>query len=245
MPTLKDYLGCLVKDINYARVIADVESANIAKMYAEHDLLKYFSIPRMKIQDTELTIPIAIDELEQSAEKDYQPINNTDFYAKTYAEIKNVFKISSFNREVSTPLRKLILSHIDTLEKTLKSDADIKTSLFAYCKNVSESTIKILSSNEPGRPVYEKAVSDHSAADEEQIRDVLTNQLAKYLEGEIKAREFTGKIENARVTVESDKLREKRPESLMYIKLKITEESMEWQTIEDAEGNIVKKLAVE
>lgn len=245
MPTLKDYLGCLVKDINYARVIADVESANIAKMYSEHDLLKYFSIPRMKILDTELTIPIAIDELEQSAEKDYQPIDNTDFYAKTYGEIKNVFKTSSFNREVSTPLRKLILSHIDTLEKRLKSDGDTKTSLYDYCKSVSESTTKILSSSEPGRPVYEKAMGEHSVSDEDQIREILTGQLAKYLEGEIKAREFTGKIENARVTVESDKLREKRPESLMYIKLKITEESMEWQTIEDGEGNIVKKLSVE
>ena len=44
MAVLKDYLGSLIRDITYSRVIADQESANIAKMYETDDLLKYFSI---------------------------------------------------------------------------------------------------------------------------------------------------------------------------------------------------------
>ena len=244
MPTLKDYLGSLVKDLNYARVIADVESANIAKMYAEHDLLKHFSIPRMKIQDTELTIPVAIDELEKSVETDYQPIDNKRFYTKTYAEIKNVFKVSSFNREVSTALRKAIFAQIDTLEKSVKSGADIRTSLNDFSESISEISINAIKSDKQERAVFEKALKFHDINDD-QIREKLVENLAKYLQPEIKPREMTGKIENAKVTVESDKLKEKRPETLLYIKLRITEESMEWQTFEDAEGNIVSKLMVE
>lgn len=244
MPTLKDYLGSLIKDINHARVIADVESANIAKMYAEHDILKHFSIPRMKIQDTELTIPIAIDELESSVEKDYQPIDNTTFYAKTYAEIKNVFKVSSFSRELSTSLRKSIYLQIDSLEKTIKSGADIKTSLDGFCETVSDIAIKTIRSDKKGRVVFNEALKYYKI-DDDQFKEKLVTNLAKYLQPEIKSREITGGIENAKVTVESDKLKDKKPESLLYIKMKITEESMEWQTMEDADGNVVSKLMVE
>lgn len=244
MPTLKDYLGSLVKDLNYARVIADVESANIAKMYAEHDLLKHFSIPRMKIQDTEFTIPVAIDELEKSVETDYQPIDNKHFYTKTYAEIKNVFKVSSFNREISTALRKAIFAQIDTLEKSVKSGADIRTSLNDFSESISDISIKAIKSDKQARAVFERALKFQDINDD-QIREKLVENLAKYLQPEIKPREMTGKIENAKVTVESDKLKDKKPETLLYIKLKITEESMEWQTIEDAEGNIISKLMVE
>ena len=244
MPTLKDYLGSLIKDINHARVIADVESANIAKMYAEHDILKHFSIPRMKIQDTELTIPVAIDELESFVEKDYKPIDNTIFYAKTYAEIKTIFKVSSFSRELSASLKKSIYLQIDSLEKTIKSGANIKISLDGFCKNVSDITIETMKQDNKGRVIFKEALKYHRINDN-QINEKLVIDLAKYLQPEIKSREITGEIENAKVTVESDKLKEKKPESLLYIKMKITEESMEWQTMEDADGNVISKLMVE
>jgi len=142
-------LGSLVKDLNYARVIA---------------------------------------ELEKSVETDYQPIDNNRFYTRTYAEIKNVFKVSSFKRDISTSLRKEIFAKIDNLEKAVKSGADIRFSLVEFSESVSDISIK---------------------------------------------------------TIKSDKLKEKKSDTLLYIKLKITEESMEWQTIEDAEGNIISKLMVE
>ncbi|MBA6328210.1 hypothetical protein H4J46_09710 [Colwellia sp. MB02u-6] len=244
MPTLKDYLGSLLRDLNHARVIADLETANIAKMYAEDNLLKHFSIPRMKIQETELTIPVAIDELDSSVEIDYQPIDNKLFYAKTYAEIKNVFKVSSFNRDISTALKKAIYSHIDALEKLIKSGADIKVSLDGFSETVSDLALETIISDKKGRVVFDAILKSHNI-DDDQVKELLVANLTKYLQAEIKPREMAGKIENAQVTVESDKLKDKRPESLLYIKMKITEESMEWQTMEDADGNVVAKLMVE
>jgi len=243
MPTLKDYLGSLVKDLNHARVIADVETANIAEMYAEHHLLKHFSIPRMKIQETELTIPISIDDLESSMEKDYQPIDNKEFYARTYAEIKNVFKVSSFDRKTSTALRKAIYKEIDTLEKEIKSSGDIGTSLNSFSQKVSSLSVEKIRKDTKGADVFKAALKED--IEPNQIREILNVNLKTFLRPKIKSREITGKIENANVTVESDKLKDKRPESLLYIKMKITEESMEWQTMEDADGNVVKKLMVE
>lgn len=244
MPTLKDYLGSLVKDLNHARVIADVETANIAEMYAEHHLLKHFSIPRMKIIDTELTIPISIDQLDNAMEKDYQPIDNKNFYAQTYAEIKNVFKVSSFDRATSTILRKAIYSEIDALEKDIKSSGDIQTSLNSFSQKVSDISVETIKKDTKGSSVFKSAFKEENI-EPSQIREMLDVNLKTYLRPKIKSREITGKIENAQVTVESDKLKDKKPESLLYIKMKISEESMEWQTIEDANGNIVKKLMVE
>jgi len=244
MPTLKDYLGSLLRDLNHARVIADVETANIAKVYAENDLLKHFSIPRMKIQETELTIPVAIDELDNSVEKDYQPIDNTAFYAITYAEIKNVFKVSSFSRNVSTALRKEIYSRIGELEKSIKSGATIKVSLDGFSETVSDVALEMIINDKKGRVVFDETLKSRDV-DDDKIKEMLVANLTKYLKSEIKPREMTGKIENAQVTVETDKLKDKKPESLLYIKMKITEESMEWQTMEDADGNIVAKLMAE
>lgn len=234
MPVLKDYLGSLVKDLNHARVIADVESAKIAEMYVEHDLLKYFSIPRMKILETELTIPVSIDDLETISERDYQPIDNKDFYATAYREIKNTLKVSRFSRATSKTLQKSIYSEIKVLENDVKSSGNIKNSLKKFSERVSKSSISTVV-NEP-----ELANIDKGKAEKELAAD-----LSKYLEPKIKPREVTGSIENSNVTVESDKLKDKRPESLLYIKMKIKEESMEWQTLEDAEGKVVRKLMVE
>jgi len=234
MPVLKDYLGSLVKDLNHARVIADIESANIAEMYAEHHLLKNFSIPRMKIMETELTIPVSIDDLDTVAQRDYQPIDNKKFYAKAYVEIKNSLKVSRFSRQTSKVLKTSIYAEIKILESEIKSSDNIKQSLNNFSARLSKASIKSV--------IKEPKLTNIDTARAEKE---LTADLTKYLAPQIKPRDISGNIENAKVTVESDKLKDKKPESLLYIKMKIKEESMEWHTMEDAEGNIISKLMVE
>lgn len=249
MLILKDYLGSLVSDLNHARVIADVETAKIAKLYAQDEVLKRFSIPRMKIQDTELTIPIAIEQLDSSALADHQPIDNTSFYSKTYAVIKSVFEVSSFNQTTAKALRSAIYSHIETLEKSIISGVDTTKSLTHYNEMIADLSIKQVVKDKAIQARAEKTAEsqdvDADQIDADQIKELLKTKLTSALFDEIKPREMTGKLENLQVTVESDKLKEKKPESLLYIKMKITEESMEWHTMEDADGNVVNKLMVE
>jgi hypothetical protein len=59
MPKLNEYLGGIVSEIISARRMADLQTLQIAKEYAQDDLLKHFSIPRMKIGTVDLTIPFA------------------------------------------------------------------------------------------------------------------------------------------------------------------------------------------
>ena len=58
--TLSDYIGFIFSEITRARVIADNTSREIAMKYAEDEVLKNFSVPRFKIPEMDLTIPIVI-----------------------------------------------------------------------------------------------------------------------------------------------------------------------------------------
>lgn len=57
---LADYVGFIFSEITRARDHADRVSMELAKQYAKDDLLKYFSVPRFKIPEMELSIPVLI-----------------------------------------------------------------------------------------------------------------------------------------------------------------------------------------
>lgn len=58
--TLADYVGFIFSEITRARDHADRVTLEIARQYAKDDVLKYFSVPRFKIPEMELTIPVII-----------------------------------------------------------------------------------------------------------------------------------------------------------------------------------------
>lgn len=60
MITLSDYLGYIFIEITNARINADHYAAAQAKEYAKDDVMKHFSIPRFKIPEMDLNIPVLI-----------------------------------------------------------------------------------------------------------------------------------------------------------------------------------------
>jgi hypothetical protein len=59
--TLSDYVGFIFSEIVKARVIADAESKRIAMIYKEDEILKSFSVPRFKIPEMDITIPVLLN----------------------------------------------------------------------------------------------------------------------------------------------------------------------------------------
>ena len=51
--------------------------------------------------------------------------------------------------------------------------------------------------------------------------------------------------DSVQVTVEAAKLREIKPENIIIIKMKISEEGMEWIKMENNDGEVVSKLVPE
>jgi hypothetical protein len=58
--TLSDYVGFIFSEIVRARSITDAESKRIALIYKDDEILKNFSVPRFKIPEMELTIPVLV-----------------------------------------------------------------------------------------------------------------------------------------------------------------------------------------
>ncbi len=58
--TLSDYVGFIFSEIVKARVIADSESKRIAMIYKDDEILKSFSVPRFKIPEMDITIPVLL-----------------------------------------------------------------------------------------------------------------------------------------------------------------------------------------
>jgi hypothetical protein len=61
MPLLGDYLGALLAEITNARLQADLESARLAQLYASHPLLQHMPVPRFRLPNVVLDLPVAVD----------------------------------------------------------------------------------------------------------------------------------------------------------------------------------------
>ncbi|NQY06872.1 MAG: hypothetical protein HRT68_11965 [Flavobacteriaceae bacterium] len=236
MADLKEYLGTLVASVNQARVLADIESASIAEQYAQHRLLKHFSIPRMRMKDIEFTIPVAIEEMQTSEPVDFQPIDNKTFVSRSYDELINAYQVTSFKREVSTPIRRYLFAEADQLEKRLKAGEDQEIVLHDFSDKIAIRIMEL------------KGQSSIRTQDNQEVaitRDYLINKLNQRMQQEIRSRESQNSLERANVIVEAHKLREQKPENMVFIKMKVQEEGMEWHTIEHENGETTSKLLPE
>ncbi len=137
MVDLNEYLGSIASSISEARMISDLKSVEIAEKFAQHNLLKHFSIPRFKAQNIELTIPVAIGALENNYKKEYEPINNVEFSSQTYGILKDITKQKSFERELSKNVKFLINNEIEVLEKEIKARNEQEKALEDYSKSIS------------------------------------------------------------------------------------------------------------
>ncbi len=65
MSELSDTLGHLLCEITRARMAADREAVRIARQYAEDDggLLRHFPVPRMRMPQLELTLPVVVSHI--------------------------------------------------------------------------------------------------------------------------------------------------------------------------------------
>lgn len=244
MATLKDYLGTIVADINHARSISDIESARMAKQYAADDVLQYYSIPRMKMQDVELTIPVGISKTIEASPVDYQPIDNNKFYSHTYQALKDVYKIKSLDSNHSKKVSTIIKREIQSLEEELKlsqnSNEYVKNYSAIITKNTKEIIINEINKNK--NSAYKKLPVSIKELPESRV---VENFLYEKLYDKVTPLKKQKSLEDTEVIVESDKLRDLNPNHIIQIKMKIIEQGMEWHKMEDKDGNTVSKLTVE
>lgn len=233
MVKLKDYLGTLISSVNQARVMADVESARIAQVYASDTILKHFPIPRFRAQDVELDIPIAIDSFDEQAAEDYQPIDNKSFNSETYRSMKNAAKVSSFSRETSRFLNSEISQKSKELEKEMKANESKDIAFSKYEEKMTAAFSNAIEMDKVPIKDRDKLLNDYRSI------------LKKAVFTSVKTRQVTNTLENAKVIVEAALLRDIPNENIVRIKLKLFEDGMEWHTSENENGEKTSILTPE
>lgn len=234
MTTLNDYIGSIVSSITNARVMSDLQTVKVAEEYAKHSLLQHFSVPRMRIGDIEMTIPVALEEVMQKTNSEFEPIDNLRFNRTAYKEIVNGFGLGKFPASMSKDLQSIIANNSKDLEEQIRL-ANNRDPIFAYSKKMIFHAKELVQKND----VVPKA--NLEKIDFEEMAKKLVSTLAK----EIKVSNENQVIDRLHLIVEASKLREQKPENLIYIKLKITEDGMEWNKSETKDGQIESRLIPE
>lgn len=232
MPYLGDYLGQLLSEITIARMQADLESVRIAELYAMHPLLATMPVPHVRLPDVELDIPVLIKESEepragQSARGGVAP----EEMSKKFDEV------------LAAQLKKAGIEMPVTGQRKIRA---VLNERIAKLSAPSETAVDV-----------NRVADDLTSA----VLGIIDEQRAKTKSVLLKTGEqFNTELKDAarlaflqmRVTpprlfvlVTNTEIREAGPsENLTKLHLKITEQGLEWTTVEN-EGLVRNRLVPE
>ena len=121
MAQLEEFLGELVTSISKSRVNSDLQTINIAKEYAKDNLLQHFAVPRMRIENVEFSIPIAIDKTAQKTEIIYERFDNKRILTLSYDNLLKSLSINKINTRFSQLFKTILTEKILILSKELNA----------------------------------------------------------------------------------------------------------------------------
>lgn len=234
MPTLNEYLGGLFSSITDARVMADVQTVQVAEQYAKHDLLKHFSVPRMRISDIELTIPVAIEGLSERSGYQLDPIGNEEFKRVAARELARSVGYSELPPIPAQRLRSALDQRTEELVEHLRAGA-FDDGFSNFSKIISSELFRI---GEEARLHDGKFPGQYK-------QEHSYNRMLELCAGLIKGVVDKPRLDQLTVIAESHRLREQRPEDIIRIRMTVGEDGMEWQTIERDDGSVERKLLPE
>ncbi|MES2669288.1 MAG: hypothetical protein V4673_02550 [Pseudomonadota bacterium] len=235
MPTLNEYLGGIFSSITDARVMADVQTVQVAEQYAKHDLLKHFSVPRMRISDIELTIPVAIEGLTERTGYQLDPIGNAEFKRINARELARFVGYSELPPIAGQKLLTALDSRIGILIENIKAESDVKNPIWIFADGMVADLFGI---GIEAR-LHEGKFPDGYRQDE------ITKIAYELGLGLVTGIVDKPVLDQLAVIAESHRLREQRPEDVIRIRMKVSEDGMEWQTLQRDDGTLERKLLPE
>ena len=229
MPTLDEYLGGIINSITQARVMADLQTVEVAGQYARHELLRHFAVPRMRIGDVDLSIPVAVDGLQSRYEYQLQPIGNLAM--RTLVRDATLERTGArFPPDAMAAYDARLDATIAGFAASLGGDSGIDPNA-TFAQNVAEDLLAV--SREYDRPLVNP--------DLDGVRSTVIELAKKH----VQSVQRVDRIGGLSVVGESHRLREQRPEDLVRIQMRVSEDGVEWQTIERTDGTIERKLLPE
>lgn len=234
MAKLEEYLGGIIDSLSQARLMADMRTADTARLYAEHDLLRTMSVPRMRFGNVELSIPLVIDRAENSAPPAPPARLNPDKLQKELVEsLAHNFGSGratvTLTRTLSPAIRRRLPILVGSGDKP-----PTEQSIRKFTEGLTQDVKKLMGAKRLRmregmrfeRPKIEKAIY-------ETTKPFVTTATKPPLS------------EDTQVIFEASRLREMRPDDVIRIKMVVEEDSMEWHQIEHDDGSTEQKLLPE
>ncbi len=223
MLLMGDYLGQLMSEITIARMQSDLESIRIAELYASHPLLKHFPVPHFRLPEIEIDVPVLVraTEASPSSMSARGGASNESLAAAFHSVVQRVLKAHDLG--YSSELRDYVSSLFET-PAVAHRPPDISVDVSALAESLSDAVAQhvrdtLTSSSEDSRPRIEQftaVLKDASKFAFLGLRSAPPRLHVMVTAAEL--REFDGS------------------QQAMRLHLKVTEQSVEWTTVDTTVG---------
>lgn len=217
MPNLGDFIGGLIGEVALARFRADAETARIAEMYASHELLKHFSVPRYRLPEVNIEVPAIFPDGEVDTEMPGKLRPN-----QVLPLFESAFEQTLARQGISilptAPWRKTLRNRINReLREILGSD------LQPTADQIAEKLLGAVGK-----------VPNISKEVKETLPKIATEMRRDLMQRILLARASATRIQ---VMVNTASIREvSDPDRIVRLRLSLREDSVEWVTIETEQG---------
>lgn len=212
MPSLGDFLGGLLSDAARARVRGDIEAVRIAEAYHRDPLLKHLPVPRFRLPDITVDIPVLVTDF-QGASTDPKAL---PFDEPTTTEIRSVVRESlrsaevRLTRETGTRVPNAL---IERTRELFRSEGLRLLSPGSVAQDVAASLVQIVRT-EGAVELSDEQTQRLSASAREAMTRLLSSKLRPSLSWQVA------------VTAEELKAHDDR-DSVMHVRLTISEDGYE------------------
>ncbi len=208
MINLGDYIGQVLSELTIARVNADLEAARVAELYSQHELLKHFPVPKIRLSEFDAELRFLILDAETDP-KDKKVVKRIGENFKRFAIEVTERRDIKLNENAKLKLGKMVDVRVLEIEGSTTRRFDMP-SMAARMAPIIEN---VLEDSNLGKDT----ISELQAEIDNLTRDSIMNELSD------KPR--------LKVAVTSKELKEANPDSITTISLKAIEEGLEWTQI--------------
>ena len=232
MPNLGDYLGQLMSELSMARMQADLETVRLAEFYASHPILRTMPVPHVRLPEVVLDVPVLMQTSEEidAATPARGGAALTDMRRKFDEMLPGHLSKAgvTLSRTDQANLRKALDASIKSADLPSMVSGDVRR----VSTDLSDTVARFVSELKPTARSPKRLMRD---ADVQGLKESSQNEF-------LKLRTAPPRLG---VQVTSAEIRELgNPENVTRLKLKITDESFEWTSIE-ADGETHERLVPE
>lgn len=232
MPYLGDFLGLILSEITIARMQADLESVRIAELYSSHPLLKTMPVPHVRLPDVDVDVPVVIKQMEEPLAA------QSPRGGAAIADLRRAFdgvldaQLARIGRPLTAAERDRVRVSLDASTARLAQPSETAVDVNRAADEFTTAALKAIETTPP--PPGAPATPVPPAV----VTDLSQRARVEFL----KARKPPPRL---MALVTTSELREAgAAENLARLRLKISEQGLEWTTIE-SEGLTRERLIPE